>query len=204
MERYKTSKLEVYFPDADHRPEWAYRWIAGEQYVKDPDLISPDSGACWKAWTACVYADSIRIGDWQRKLARAWGQPLYISPLHDKDIHQNGNRKDAHYHVVFVGDNPVPFEKINYLIKHSTGRRGVPYAPIPCNGEPEKMICYMTHLTKDARTDGKHIYSPLDIQVYNDESSIFDHVPEWYLDDYNRCVERGCGTWAEYKEIMGK
>lgn len=50
-------------------------------------------------FTFLLYPESVPEG-WQEKLAEI-GQPMAISPLHDKDVKPDGTLKKAHWHIIY-------------------------------------------------------------------------------------------------------
>lgn len=51
-------------------------------------------------FTFLLYPESVP-DDWQEKLAEI-GQPLAISPLHDKDLNADGTLKKPHWHIMVL------------------------------------------------------------------------------------------------------
>lgn len=69
---------------------------------------------------ACiVYPDSAST-DWITQLASS-KVPVFVSPLHDKDINPNGEPKKPHYHVVIMFDSVKTIEQAQELISAFSG-----------------------------------------------------------------------------------
>lgn len=71
-------------------------------------------------WAVIVYPDSAPK-DWEDIIKQ---EPVAISPLHDKDVNADGERKKAHYHLVFAYKGYKSFEQIDELAR-------LLHAPIP-------------------------------------------------------------------------
>lgn len=63
-----------------------------------------------KCFTFLLYPESVPEG-WQEKLAEI-GQPMAISPLHDKDVKPDGTLKKAHWHIIYIASNPVTTDSV--------------------------------------------------------------------------------------------
>lgn len=62
-----------------------------------PNTERPKDGRA-RIWTVIVYEDSAPE-NW-REIVAGLHVPYWISPLHDKDLDEHGERKKPHYHVV--------------------------------------------------------------------------------------------------------
>lgn len=61
-------------------------------------------------WSFIVYPESV-IDDWQDELSKM-GCVFAVSPLHDKDINANGEKKKPHYHVLIQFDGPTTYKNV--------------------------------------------------------------------------------------------
>lgn len=66
-----------------------------------------------------VYPESAPA-DWQEILSQQF-VPIFISPLHDKDINPTGEPKKAHYHVIIAYDTVKTKEQAESLISLING-----------------------------------------------------------------------------------
>lgn len=108
--------------------------------------------------------------DWEIRLEKI-GVPIAISPLHDKDKAKGGGYKKAHYHGIYIANNPVTAESVRNKL------RGVlSTAEIECKAvamvqivheSVESVYDYLTHESKDAKAKAKHIYDKKDIKHIN-------------------------------------
>ncbi|HAK0877811.1 TPA: replication protein RepB, partial [Listeria monocytogenes] len=71
-------------------------------------------------WVVVVYPESAPE-NWIDLIRQ---EPVAISPLHDKDVDENGERKKPHYHVVFAYKGNKSFEQIDEIAR-------LLHAPIP-------------------------------------------------------------------------
>ena len=71
-------------------------------------------------WTIVVYLDS-SPEDWEDVIKQ---EPAVISPLHDKDVTEDGERKKPHYHVILSYKGNKSFEQIDEIAR-------LLHAPIP-------------------------------------------------------------------------
>lgn len=66
-------------------------------------------------WTTIVYPEST-IPNWEQFLAEDLKCPIYISPLHDKDINvADSSPKKPHYHVVFAFSGKKSFDQVKTI-----------------------------------------------------------------------------------------
>lgn len=65
-------------------------------------------------WTCIVYPDSAPKG-WEIVVADKLKCPIYISPLHDRDINADGSKKKPHYHVVFAFSGKKSYSQVNSI-----------------------------------------------------------------------------------------
>ncbi|HCW7724588.1 TPA: replication protein [Staphylococcus aureus] len=115
-------------------------------------------------FTFILYPESIPK-DWQMQLEMI-GIPMAISPLHDKDLSsvEGQKYKKAHYHVIYVANNPVTAHSVRMRIKRVLGDDSVAKVQI-VSSSMENMYLYLTHESKDAIAKNKHVYDRKDIKT---------------------------------------
>ena len=118
-----------------------------------------------------VYPDGDGLPlDWRERLERI-GVPIAISPLHDKDKAKGGGFKKAHYHGIYVANNPVTSESVRNKIRailSSEQEECKAIAKVQIIRESvENVYLYLTHESKDAKAKGKYIYDKKDILHIN-------------------------------------
>lgn len=67
-------------------------------------------------WVIIVYPDSAP-SNWREQL-RETGLLVAISPLHDKDVHDDGSPKKPHYHVILCYAGPTSYTVVKRLTDH--------------------------------------------------------------------------------------
>lgn len=135
----------------------------------------------YRNWTFLLYPDSIP-SDFKERLEKL-GRPIAISPLHDKDeterkfedlneeeqeIIRNGGKvyKKPHYHVLYIGANPVTAESVRIKIKRILGNKSLSHVEVVDN--IKNIYLYLTHESSDAIKKNKHKYDKKDIIHIND------------------------------------
>lgn len=73
--------------------------------------------------------------------------------------------KKAHYHVLYVNENPVTSESVRNKLQRALGKQAVAHVEIVDNIEGS--FLYLTHESKDAIAKGKHVYDKKDIVLLN-------------------------------------
>lgn len=106
-------------------------------------------------WTFIMYPESMPK-DWEDTLQQT-GLQIAISPLHDKDLNQDGEEKKPHYHVVLFFQGPTTYNRVEKITKLVNGT--IPKRVI----SPIGMIRYLTH--KD--NPEKHQYDEREIKAIN-------------------------------------
>lgn len=114
-------------------------------------------------FTFLVYPDS-SPEDWIEKL-ETLGQPIAISPFHDKDKAQTGGFKKPHYHVIYRANNNVTADSVRKKLQRKLGIKAIAKVQIVDN--IENMYSYLTHESKDAIAKKKHVYDKKDIVLLN-------------------------------------
>lgn len=108
-------------------------------------------------WTFIVYPDSVEE-NWIQILIET-GLPFAISPLHDKDINQDGlETKKPHYHVVVTYDGPTTYKSVNENICQVI-KSTIPKRVLSLRG----IYRYLTHEDNPE----KYHYNREDIHEYN-------------------------------------
>lgn len=103
-------------------------------------------------WTIVVYLDS-SPEDWEDVIKQ---EPAVISPLHDKDVTEDGERKKPHYHVILSYKGNKSFEQIDEIAR-------LLHAPIPQRvNSLTGSVRYLTHMDNPE----KHQYDSSDIRAY--------------------------------------
>lgn len=122
-------------------------------------------------FTFLLYPDGEGFpNDWEERLEKI-GVPIAISPLHDQDKAKNRSFKKAHYHGIYIANNPVTAESVRNKLKavlsseteecKAVARVQIIYEAV------ENVYLYLTHESKDARAKGKHVYDKKDIKNIN-------------------------------------
>ena len=101
----------------------------------------------------------------------ALGQPMAISPKHDKDVAEVNKEtgeiryKKTHVHVIYVANNPVTADSVRRKLQRTLGAQAVNLVKICDNvGNYYK---YLTHESADAIAKGKPQYDKAQIKLIN-------------------------------------
>ena len=101
----------------------------------------------------------------------ALGQPIAISPKHDKDVAEVNKEtgevryKKTHVHVIYVANNNVTADSVRKKLQRTLGAQAVNMVKICDNvGNYYK---YLTHESADAIAKGKPLYDKADIIELN-------------------------------------
>lgn len=109
--------------------------------------------------------------DWEMRLEMI-GQPIAVSPLHDKDKDKkNGGFIKPHYHGIYVANSPVTADSVRNKIKRALSSeteecRAIAKVQIVQKGI-ENCYLYLTHESKDAIEKKKHVYNKADIKHFS-------------------------------------
>ena len=106
-------------------------------------------------WTFLIYPESAPK-DWKDILQQTF-LPVAISPLHDKDLNDDGTKKKPHYHIIVCFSGPTTFMRVNRLC--SLFNSPIPKRILSVIG----MYRYFTHLDNPE----KYQYDDTDIRVLN-------------------------------------
>ncbi len=108
--------------------------------------------------------------DWKDRLEKL-GLPIAISPLHDKDKAKGGGFKKAHFHGIYVANNPVTSESVRNKLRailSSEYEECKAVAKVQIIREAvENVYLYLTHQSKDAIKKAKYVYDKKDIVHIN-------------------------------------
>lgn len=115
-------------------------------------------------FTFLLYPESVPE-DWQEKLVQI-GQPIAISPLHDKDKKPDGTLKKPHWHIIYIASNPVTTDSVRKRIQRNLGNQSVALVQIIAT-TVENTYLYFTHETQDAINKHKALYNAKDIKLLN-------------------------------------
>lgn len=120
-------------------------------------------------FTFLLYPESLPE-DWEIKL-ESLDVPIAISPLHDKDLKEEGRTnadpyKKPHYHVIYIAKNPVTADSVRKKVKGLLGDKSLAKVQIVHQGIGS-MYAYLTHESKDAVAKNKHVYAKKDIKHLN-------------------------------------
>lgn len=66
-----------------------------------------------RVWEFIAYPESAPADPW--KVLREFHSPFVVSPLHDKDIDDDGKEKKAHWHVIFIFDGPHSYDQVKEI-----------------------------------------------------------------------------------------
>lgn len=88
-------------------------------YENDWNYITKDRYCRARCWITLVYPESCAL-DWIEYLQKC-NIPCFISPIHNKDMDENGNMKKSHYHVLFYFEGKVSFKYIKKIIDRIKG-----------------------------------------------------------------------------------
>lgn len=124
-----------------------------------PRKKSSDKDVKKRNWAFVLYPESAPA-DWRLQLEQS-GLPCVISPLHDKDVYEDGEHKGlpkkSHHHIILVYGSPTTFKNVEGLTK----RLNQPI-PIPLDNI-RGMYRYLTHMDHP----DKYQYSAADIRTLN-------------------------------------
>ncbi|MBF0846410.1 replication protein RepB [Streptococcus danieliae] len=120
----------------------------------------------YRNFTFLIYPESAPE-DWIERLEKI-GLPVAISPFHNKDRIENDRNsenlsgfKKAHYHCIYVANNPVTVNSVRNKLKRALGNNAVAIVKVIDN--VENMYLYLTHESKDAIRKKKYVYDKKDI-----------------------------------------
>jgi hypothetical protein len=109
-------------------------------------------------WASVVYPESAP-DDWQGLLADTH-IPAFISPLHDRDIDDDGVVKKPHFHVVIMADGPITQKRANEIFAPLCGTQSSEYIK-----SLRGYVRYLAHLDENDLLKAK--YDPSEIVALN-------------------------------------
>lgn len=114
-------------------------------------------------WTFILYPES-RPENW-KEILQETGLQIAISPLHDKDINADGEKKKEHYHVLLCFQGPTTYKRVEKITNELNA--SIPKRVI----SPIGLIRYLTHKDnpEKAQYDERDIITlnGLDIAEFN-------------------------------------
>lgn len=96
----------------------------------------------FRNWVCVVYPDSAP-NNWIHTLEELC-IPIFISPLHDKDISEDNTPKKPHYHVLFMFEGVKSFEQIQEIFDQIGG-------VYPKEEDQFRRICVVSSIRSKAR-----------------------------------------------------
>lgn len=122
-------------------------------------------------FTFLVYPDGEGLPqNWKEKL-ESLGVPIAISPLHDKDKAEGGGYKKAHYHCIYIANNPVTADSVYRKLRRRLSSEEMECKAIArvqiVDKTVENVYLYLTHESKDAIAKRKYVYDKKDIVHLN-------------------------------------
>ena len=94
-----------------------------------------------------------------------------MSPLHSKDKAKTGGFKKAHYHGIYVANNPVTSESVRNKLRAVLSSKDIECKAVALvqviHESVENVYLYLTHESKDAKAKGKHVYDKKEIKKLN-------------------------------------
>lgn len=125
-------------------------WKDAQEDVLDKKKSNPR----FEYWSIVVYPESAPE-DW-RSILDDLVLPWVVSPLHDKDVDKDGNRKKSHWHVILKTGK----KSYNQIKKISDSINGAPPVGVL---DPKSMVRYLVHMDQPA----KFQYEKSDIEFHN-------------------------------------
>lgn len=108
-----------------------------------------------RSWAFLVYPESMPLDTIdQLKLS---GLMFSVSPLHDKDVMEDGTPKKAHYHIILVYGGPTTFNNVSKFVSRFNGTIPIPLESV------RGMYRYFIHQDNPE----KYQYDPHEIRSYN-------------------------------------
>ena len=155
-------------------------------------------------WVFILYPESAPE-DWKERLQEMC-IPCAISPLHDRDLNPDGEKKKAHYHIMIMFDGNKSYEQIKEIT--DSFNASIPQKVLSVRGQ----VRYFCHLDNPE----KYQYSEKDIITYggidtsellkksasyryNTISDIYDFVKKQEITEITKlldyCKDEGLEDW---------
>lgn len=125
-----------------------------------------------RTWATIVYQESCSE-TWLDDLEQL-KIPCYISPLHDKDIAEDGSQKKPHYHVLLMFQGQKNRKNILELVQ-TFGGVGAEQVH-----SKESYLLYLCHLA----SPGKHVYDTADVICLNGATAYTEVIENTVIDKY--------------------
>lgn len=77
-------------------------------------------------WGFILYPSESAPENWREMLEQTH-IPAFVSPLHDRDVDENGELKKPHYHILVMFDGPVTQKRANEIIAPFNGTQSAEY-----------------------------------------------------------------------------
>lgn len=160
-------------------------------------------------YATVVYPDSMGDFDLFIEKLTQLHIPLFISPLHDKDVNPTGEEKKAHYHILFMFDSVKTYNQALDIVDIISGvgceivnsLRG--YARYLCHlDNPEKA---QYNIDDVIQLNGSSYYDVINLASdrYNMIGEMIDFIDEFeilsFAEFYKFCRDYRSSTW--YKII---
>lgn len=132
------------------------------------------------SWTCVIYPESVPE-NWQELLGEMW-IPWACSPLHDRDLNADGEKKKPHWHLLLSFRSVKTYEQV----KEITDKLNAP-VPQPCK-DTRGLVRYFLHLDNPSKAqyEKKDITSGGGFDVENalkptatEESEILDEIEDF-------------------------
>lgn len=111
--------------------------------------LMPSDTRC-RVYTCILYPESAKVG-WFDKLCE-FGIKCAVSPLHDKDLSEDGNVKKAHFHLLFQFDNKKTIQSFEYECALPLG--AVRCQPVRNIKSFTRYLCHLDNPEKAAYLEG--------------------------------------------------
>lgn len=145
-------------------------------------------------WAFVLYPESAP-NDWKDILSLS-GLPCAISPLHDKDLNADLEKKKSHYHIILCWDGPTTYKNVCSLVCDQL------HQPHPIKIEVVRgYYRYLTHKDNPEKAQ----YNDFDITVLNGfNPEDYDQPTERELDIICKEIQKLILTehFTEYSELM--
>lgn len=108
--------------------------------------------------------------DWLERISDL-GYECLISPLHDKDVLEDGTAKKAHYHCFFLFPGKKTADQCQYIADYVSGQSNYPYLFVPDRKVHARYLCHLD-------SPHKHRYPLVEVVQVNGAS-----ILKWASDD---------------------
>lgn len=118
-----------------------------------------------RGWVWVQYPESVH-SNWLEMLTNE-GVPIFISPVHDKDLNGDGTKKKEHNHALALWDSPTTYESARAIADVIGGvmppKNPKPGAPKPWAQNVRTAARYLCHLDNPEKAQ----YDPNDVTCIN-------------------------------------